>query len=202
MCWSPVSLGFVIGAGNGEYSKPPVFKSQVAVPCQRCRRRCRFPSKIEQSRIYLSNLHRNSRRFLFFIKHDLNSSVSLWPLALLMVFFSMLYFFWYFHGWKWFFYDIWFQVNNWTKNIHKLLLRARCQPFSRYSGVMCDRVTVVIMWERLEIWSFLCFWGLRGTLSHLDAPDGKTKQKLQRWKSSRLNRNGEESDFRSVTISS
>ena len=31
MCRSPVSLGFVIGAGNGEYLKPLVFKSQVAV---------------------------------------------------------------------------------------------------------------------------------------------------------------------------
>ena len=93
MCRSPVSLGFVIGAGNGEFLKPPVFKSQVAVPCQRCRRRCRFPSKIEQSRIYLSNLHRNSRRFLFFIKHDIKSSASLWPLALLMVFFQCYIFF-------------------------------------------------------------------------------------------------------------
>ena len=88
MCRSPVGLGFVLGAGNGEFLKPPVSKSQVAVSCQRCRRRrCRLPSKIEQSRIYLSNLHRYCRRFLFFIKHDIKSHASLWPLALYIYFF-------------------------------------------------------------------------------------------------------------------
>ena len=93
MCRSPVGLGFVVGAGNGEFLKQPVNKLQVAVPCQRCRRRCRLPSKIEQSRMYLSNLHKNSHRFLFFIKHDIKSPASLWSLILLTLLFNVIYFF-------------------------------------------------------------------------------------------------------------